>query len=208
MSSLRTSIKKALNDKDEVVKKTITISLNEETISDLDKISRKFTELNGAKTISRNYLIESAINNYIEEAKKVLIEEYEVKIEDIGDESEEMVQADFNTVIFPAHNEGFDQTFLGEDCWYSVRIREDKIPKLDYVGIYRAAPVSAITHYAKIDRIEQYKDTNKKIIYFKDKAIKLSTPVKLGDSNANSMRSPRYTTKERLLRATEVKNLF
>ena len=89
-----------------------------------------------------------------------------------------------------------------------MRIREDKIPKLKYVAIYRAAPVSAITHWAEIDRIEQYEDTNKKIIYFKNEGVKLEVSVKLGNSDANSMRSPRYTTKEKLLGASEVRNLF
>lgn len=211
MSSLRTSIKSVLNDKGEVSKKSITINLNEETIIELDKISKKFTELNGTKTLSRNFLIESAIDNYITEAKQVLVEEYGINLDDISSVDEnkkENKDIGFNTVIFPAHNDGFEQTFLGENCWYSVRIKEDKIPKLEYVAVYRAAPVSAITHYAKIDRIEQYQDTNKRIIYFNGEAIKLDTPVRLGDTDANSMRSPRYTKIEKLLRASEVKNLF
>ncbi|MBN1067586.1 hypothetical protein DVW02_06220 [Clostridium botulinum] len=110
--------------------------------------------------------------------------------------------------MFPAHNDGFNETFLGKNCWYAIRIRADKIPKLKYVAIYRAAPISAITHVAEIESIEQYEDTNKKIIYFKDKAIELEQQVKLGDSDANSMRSPRYTTKKKLEKANEVKELF
>lgn len=212
MNGLRNSIKNAINDKQEILRKNITLNLSEGTINQLDKISKIFTELNGAKTLSRNFLIESAIESYIIEAKQVLSEDYGINLEDISEEEENEKEANkdinFDTVIFPAHNDGFKEAFLGENCWYAVRVREDKIPKLKHIAIYRAAPVSGITHWAEIDRIEQYKDTNKKIIYFKNTAIELDKPIKLGEKDANSMRSPRYTTKEKLLKANEVKDLF
>lgn len=59
----------------------------------------------------------------------------------------------FDTVVFPAHEEGFRETFLDENKWYYVRIRKDRIPNLKYIAIYVGAPVSKITHYAKIAKM-------------------------------------------------------
>ena len=54
--------------------------------------------------------------------------------------------SDLDTVIVPAHDEGFKQVFLGEDRWYKVRIHGSMSPKLKHIAAYRTAPVSAITH--------------------------------------------------------------
>jgi hypothetical protein len=60
---------------------------------------------------------------------------------------------DYDTVIFPAHNEGFHETFLGEDAWDSVRIQEDRIPKIKYVTIVAALQhhfvYSSLVHFLK-----------------------------------------------------------
>lgn len=210
---LRKSIKAVIENKEDILKKNITITLNSDMIRELDIISKQITELNGSKAISRNFLIESAISNYLVEAKAVLKEDYDISIEDLKLDDEVDVNdvskvIDFDTVIFPGHNDGFEETFIGEHCWYPVRIHDEKISKLKYVAVYRAAPISAITHYAKIDSFERYEDTKKRIIYFEGNAIELPKPVKLGESEAASMRSPRYTTLEKLLSSNEVKDLF
>lgn len=210
---LRKSIKAVIEGKEDISKKNITITLNADMVKDLDIVCKQFTELNGSKAISRNFLIENAISNYLVEAKAVLLEDYGVNIDDLELNDEEeldrvLKESYFDTVIFPGHNDGFEETFLGEDCWYPVRILEEKIPKLKYVAVYRAAPISAITHYAKIGSFERFEDTKKRIIYFEGNAIELPKPVKLGDSEAASMRSPRYTTLDKLLSSMEVKDLF
>lgn len=208
---IKKNIRAVIEGTDELAKKNITLSLSVETIEQLDKLSKKMTELNGSKTISRNFIIESAIQTYLEEAKMLLVEDYNINLDDVVIE-EEISQGktvfDFDTVIFPGYNEGFEEAFIGEDCWYPVRIQDKKIPLLSYVAVYRAAPFSGISHVAKIKRIEQYQNSSKKIIYFDGKAKKLDTPVMLGESEAASMRSPRYTTLSRLLNAREVKELF
>ncbi len=78
---------------------------------------------------------------------------------------------------------------MGEDARYFARIREDRIPKIKYVVIYREAPISRITHSAKVKAIKQYKHTNKKINYFDGSAIKLPETFILEDINQNAMRS-------------------
>lgn len=206
MSKLRDSIRNSLKVHDEIVKKSVTINLEESILEDLRRIADKFNEVNKSKTFTRNLLIENAIESYIEEAKYILETDYNI---DVNTDTESSIQEyNFDTVIFPAHNSGFRETFLNENCWYSVRINEKRIDKLKYVAIYRSAPTSGITHYAEIDKIEQYEDTDKKIIYFKSEAIELDNKINLGGINANSMRSPRYTTLKKLLCAKELKDLF
>ncbi|MFZ3132812.1 MAG: hypothetical protein WA125_17340 [Desulfosporosinus sp.] len=114
----------------------------------------------------------------------------------------------FDLAIFPARNEGFEEIFLGKNKWHAVRIKEDKIHKVKFVAIYRAAPISGITHFAKVKKVKQYKDTEKKEILFDGSAIELPQVVKLGLTNANAMRAPRYTTLEKLTNAKQIEDLF
>lgn len=58
-----------------------------------------------------------------------------------------------DTIIVPARKDGFDNVFLGENAWWSIRIKESKIPDLKYIAGYQVAPVSAVTHIAKIKTI-------------------------------------------------------
>jgi len=61
-----------------------------------------------------------------------------------------------NLVVVPARKDGFRRVFLGQNEWYAIRIADDLLPQLKYIAAYQSAPVSAITHYAEIDRIEPY----------------------------------------------------
>lgn len=195
---------------EEAPRKNITISLDVNLLEQAERIAKGFSEVKG-KTISRNTIIEDSLREYLEAASSVLTEiRYEFgdgSDDDLENDTENSMD-DYNTVVFPAHNEGFQETFLGEDAWYSVRIRADRIPKINYVAIYRAAPISGITHYAKVKSIQQYKDTKKKIIYFDGSAIELPKIVTLGDTNQNAMRAPRYTTIEKLISAKAIVDLF
>jgi hypothetical protein len=56
---------------------------------------------------------------------------------------------DIDTVVVPAREDGFQDVFLGEDRWYSVRINETVQPQIKYIAAYQVAPVSAITHRKK-----------------------------------------------------------
>lgn len=85
---------------------------------------------------------------------------------------------DFDTIVVPARNEGFEDVFLREDCWYAVSIHSSIIPQLKYIASYRVKPVSAITHVAEIASIKPWKDTNKYIIRF-NSAAKSIKPIKL-----------------------------
>lgn len=204
--SLRESIQKALRAKDENSKRLVTVNIGSTLLDRIDRVAAGFSKVNSARNFSRNSIIEMAVQAYIEEAEQVL-EEQGVDLDTVIDSAEEK-DKHFDLAIFPAHNDGFNKTFLGENKWYSVRIKEDKIPQIKYVACYRAAPVSGITHYAKVKKIKQYEDTDKKEIIFDGEAIELPQAVKLGSTNANAMRAPRYTTLGKLTSASEVEYLF
>lgn len=66
-----------------------------------------------------------------------------------------------NTIIVPAREEGFNRVFLGENAWYAIKISSSMIPKIKYIASYQTAPVSAITYFAQVDKIEKYQDSAK-----------------------------------------------
>ena len=55
---------------------------------------------------------------------------------------------ELDTVIVPARQEGFEKTFLGENCWYAIRISGGMREKIKYIAGYRIQPVAAVTHAA------------------------------------------------------------
>ena len=60
----------------------------------------------------------------------------------------------FDTVVVPAQQEGFESTFLGQNCWYAIRIAGGMLDKIKYIAAYQTNPVSAITHYAPVRLVE------------------------------------------------------
>lgn len=112
----------------------------------------------------------------------------------------------FDTIIVPAQKDGFEKVFLGEDCWYAIRISGGMLDKIKYIAGYQTAPTSAITHYAPVDRIEPYGESGKYRLIFSEKA-KAIGPIPLGDAPAGSMQGPRYATFEKLKTASKVSEL-
>ncbi len=113
-----------------------------------------------------------------------------------------------DTVIVPAQEPGFTETFLGENCWYAIRIGGGMLDKIKYIAAYQSAPVKAITHYARVDRIEPYGDDGKYRLVFAETAKTLPQPVPFADAPIGAMQSPRYTSHEALLSAKRVADLF
>ncbi len=111
-----------------------------------------------------------------------------------------------DTVIVPAQKDGFEKVFLGEDAWHAIRISGGMLHKIKYIAGYQTAPVSAITHYAPVDRIEPYGEGGKYRLVFSEKA-KAIGPIPIADSAPGSMQGPRYTTFEKLMAAKKVSDL-
>jgi hypothetical protein len=112
-----------------------------------------------------------------------------------------------DTIIVPAQKEGFEKVFLGEDCWYAIRIAGGMLDKIKYVAGYQTQPVSAITHYAPVSRIEPYGESGKYKLVFSDKA-KLIGPIPFADAPQGAMQGPRYTTFAKLQSATKLTELL
>ncbi len=200
MSTIEQSIQKRLKAREEQSKKQITFSLKTESIDQLDAIARTLSAQSGRST-SRNMVIEDAIEAYIQDAMQIF------KAQGIELEPENSDNADFDMVVFPAREEGFRRVFLDENQWHYVRIQKNRLPKLNYIAIYVNAPISKITHYAKIDCFEYDENKKKYRIYLEGSAIQLENPVPLGEIPASSTRAPKYTTLQKLLTAEQYKDL-
>lgn len=195
MNSAERAIRNRLHAVEAADKKQILISLEEDTIDRMDQIARTLARRTGQST-SRNALIEEAVGAYVQEALRVFAEE--------GIDMDVQPEAEaYDTVVFPAHQEGFQEAFLEENQWYWVRVRKDRIVHLRYIAIYVGSPVSKITHYARIaPNGFVYDETERKYrILFDGQAIALDRPVALGGVSAAATRAPRYTTLAKLLAA-------
>ncbi len=112
--------------------------------------------------------------------------------------------SDIDTIVVPCRGDGFQETFISENRWYAIRIHSSMISKIKYIASYQVAPESAITHIAQVASIEKWKDTNKYVVNFSNKASSIK-PIKLVSKSAiKAPQAPRYTSYSRL---TEAKNL-
>lgn len=201
MSTLNNLIQSRIKKPVEEPKKQIGLSVKISDINKLELLSTAMSKYTG-ECVTRNQLINDAITAYIVEATEQLTQEG-IQVD------ESLLQVDYDTVVFPAHEDGFRDVFLGEDQWKYVRISQGRIPHIKYVAIYVGAPISAITHYAKVadNGFVFDEDERKYIIKFSSSAVKLPTPIPLGSISPASVRSPKYTTLNKLLHAEKFADL-
>jgi predicted DNA binding CopG/RHH family protein len=134
---------------------------------------------------------------------------FQEEIRDIteGKDKETKVQ-ELDTIVVPANEEGFNEVFLGKNQWYAIRVSSSMIDRIKYIAGYQTTPISAITHYAEVSKIEKYKDTGKYIVYFKDSAKDIG-PIKLTIGKRGKVpQAPRYTTYEKLIKAKKLEDIF
>ena len=149
-------------------------------------------------------------STYMKDAEKIhWFTPFQQEIRDVAEyPGAKVAPEEWDTIVVPALEVGFVAVFLGENCWYSIRISSSMVGRIKYIAGYQTAPVSAITRYAKFAKIEKYKDTNKYIVHFKGKAKKIG-PIKLPkDSKGLVPYSPRYTSFKKLAKAKSLKDIF
>ena len=116
--------------------------------------------------------------------------------------------SEINTVVVPAQEEGFQETFIKQNCWYAIRIHSSMLPKIKYIAAYRAAPESAITHIAEVKSIAQWQDSNKYVLFFTEPAKEIG-PIKLvPKSIVKAPQNSRYTSYDKLIKAKTLDEVF
>jgi hypothetical protein len=112
-----------------------------------------------------------------------------------------------DTIIVPANPDGFKETFLGENCWYQIRISGAMLDKIKWIAVYVTKPTMAITHLAAVKHIEPYGQEGKFRVVFSEPAHKIG-PIPLGDAPKGSMQGPRYCSFNKLMAAKKFKDIF
>ncbi len=116
--------------------------------------------------------------------------------------------SDIDTIVVPAREDGFQETFLSEKRWYAIRIHPSMLSKIKFIAAYRVKPESAISHVAPVANIEKWKDTNKYVVNFAQPA-KAIEPIRLvPKGQVKAPQGPRYTSKTRLDQAKSLDDVF
>lgn len=102
--------------------------------------------------------------------------------------------AEIDTVVVPAREEGFQSVFVGENRWYAVRIHDTMRPQIKYVAAYRVAPISAITHVARVQSVEPWQDTDKVVLNFAEPAREIGPLPLVKGGKIKALQSLRYTS--------------
>jgi hypothetical protein len=122
----------------------------------------------------------------------------------------EVDPSELDTIVVPAQEEGFQETFIGENRWYQIRIHSSMVPRIKYIAAYRSAPISAITHAAVVKDIVPWKEGPKYVLNFAEPAKEIG-PLKLvpkPNGMVKAPQAPRYTSYDRLIKATNLDEAF
>ncbi len=78
-----------------------------------------------------------------------------------------VINPHWDTIVVPAKVENFNKVFIGEKCWYGISVNPQIAPQLKYIAIYQSAPVSSLTHWATIAKIENSNGPKKWVVTYK-----------------------------------------
>ncbi len=120
---------------------------------------------------------------------------------------EKVTPSQKDTIVVPAQEEGFNRVFLGEHSWYAIRLSVGMLDKIKYIAGYQVAPISAVTYYAEVKSIEQFGEEGKYKLIFKEPAKKFDKPI-VSDLSQGGMQGSRYTSFDKLIKATKMSELF
>jgi hypothetical protein len=115
--------------------------------------------------------------------------------------------SDRDTIVVPARKDGFERVFLGEHAWYAIRVGGAMLERIKYCAAYQSAPISQVTHVARVKLIEPYGDSGKYRIVFEAPANTIR-PIPLADTSPAMMQGPRYTSFAKLATAKKISDLF
>lgn len=118
-----------------------------------------------------------------------------------------VVPSQGDTIIVPANKDGFENVFLGENCWYAIRIGGGMLDRIKHIAAYQTRPVMAITHIAEVERIEPYGDSGKYKLIFAGPAKEIP-PIPYGDATSGAIQGPRYTRLDLLQKANTLADIL
>lgn len=131
---------------------------------------------------------------------------------DSSDEGSALLPLDpsqLDTIVVPAQEDGFIETAQGENRWHHIRLSAAMIPQIKHIAFYRVAPVSAVTHWAKVQNIQPWNGTAKYELVFDGSLQGLPSPVSLvPKGKVRPLQAPRYTSHSRLLTAKNLDEAF
>jgi len=143
-----------------------------------------------------------------ENEKKEKLYFFDPFLADLSIDSNTTDTEEIDTVVVPAREEGFQEVFLDENRWYAIRINGIMRPQIKYIAAYQAKPISAITYIAPVKSIEPWKDTGKVVVNFSEPAEKIG-PIALARSGrVKGPQNLRYTSREKLLSAKNLDELW
>lgn len=134
-------------------------------------------------------------------------------LQDVGETVSKVGEAvtdigELDTIVVPARDDGFQETFIGENRWYAIRIHSSMIPQIKHIAAYRVSPTSAITHVAPVNKITPWEDTGKYCLEFAEPAREISH-IKLEEhERGKAPQAPRYTSMEKLKKAKTLSEVF
>jgi len=115
---------------------------------------------------------------------------------------------DVDTVVVPAREEGFKEVFLGENRWYAIRVHGSMRPQIKHIAAYQVQPISAITHIAPVRSIEPWRDTGKFVVQFSEPAKEIGPIPLVKGGPIKALQNLRYTTREKLLAAKTLEDIW
>lgn len=120
-----------------------------------------------------------------------------------------MMMTILNTIVVPSRDPAFfERVALGEQCWHHIRIHRSKLPQIEYIAIYRTAPISAITHVAPIQSIEPWHGSEKYVLHFASALREIGPIHAMPMGRVKAPQNARYANYETILRATSLDDIF
>lgn len=115
---------------------------------------------------------------------------------------------DYDTIVIPARTEGFERVFLGENRWYEIRIKKSRHSQIKYIAAYQVAPISAITHIAKVKTIQPWANSGKCVINFSSPAKKIQPIIWNNKGQTKAPQAPRYTFSDKISSAKTLDDIW
>ncbi len=115
---------------------------------------------------------------------------------------------ELDTIVVPAREDGFQETFLGENRWYAIRIHSSMRSQIKYIAVYRVAPQSAITHIGTVASVEPWKDSGKYVVNLIAPAASIGPVPLLKGGRVKGPQNLRYTSRTRLEQAQSLDDLW